>query len=73
MCDCIEKIDAHLKDHNSRVVTTFVRRGGSGGLQVQVALQTEKLNSRSRHKMEAIATYCPFCGVAYVEEENARL
>lgn len=70
-CTCIDAINGRLAEHNSRLVTTFVIRYGAlqdGG----VKLQTEKINTRNRDNMGAIATFCPFCGVRYEPAAQAQ-
>lgn len=61
MCDCIERINEKLGEHNSRLSTTFMVRDGE--LKDSLVIQTEKINPRNREKMGAVPTFCPFCGV----------
>lgn len=64
MCDCIAKIDEHLAKKNSRLVTTFTFGNGGFGA-VRARLSTEKINTRNRDSMGALASFCPFCGASY--------
>lgn len=62
-CDCITEMDAKLSEHNTRLAPTFLFGGGRS--EMRVHLTTQKINTRNRESMSAIATFCPFCGVAY--------
>ena len=61
-CGCIKMLDEHLAKHNSRIVVALTF-GGDG--ELRVAIPTEKINPRSRDRMSAVATFCPFCGTKY--------
>lgn len=63
-CDCMDKLDDHLKAHNSRLVRSFML---GGGMCDRPTIQVEKINPRNRDCMGAIASFCPFCGVPYNE------
>lgn len=70
-CDCIDVMDAKMAEHNTRLISTFMfPRDGSPSFS-QVTLATEKLNTRNRTKVSAIATFCPFCGVRYRPQPEA--
>lgn len=69
MCDCITKINERLKDENSRLVLCWSLTRGLGLASETVALRTEKINTRNRKKMGAIASFCPFCGEKYTRSE----
>lgn len=64
-CTCLNDFDAKLKDHNTRLVRTFVLRPTAAEFP---KIQTEKINPRQRQHVIAVPTYCPFCGVAYALE-----
>lgn len=64
-CDCITKIDERLAKNNSRLKITFTIGHGH---PCRVQIGTEKINTRNRDRMGALATFCPFCGTRYVEE-----
>lgn len=69
MCDCITKMDEHLKSHNSKLQVIFPIRNTGGLAAIRVHIPTEKINPRNRAKMGAVATFCPFCGTKYEEGE----
>lgn len=70
-CNCIEVIDAELAKHNSRLDVGFTFGTPERPGYAFPALNTEKINKRSRDKMGAIPTFCPFCGVAYRSDAKA--
>lgn len=67
-CDCIEKIDAKLAEHNSKLELGFTFGTEDHPGYAFPALRTDKINKRSRDKMGAIPTYCPFCGNKYRDD-----
>jgi hypothetical protein len=67
-CSCIEEMDAKLIEHNSRLVPVISFRQGQSWLQA--GIRTEKINTRNRNHVGAYATFCPFCGVRYLEESK---
>jgi hypothetical protein len=68
MCDCITRINDHINKQNSRLVLSFRMDEIN---TARVALQTEKINTRDRRSMGALATFCPFCGSKYGEPVQA--
>jgi hypothetical protein len=65
-CNCIEQMDAKLKERNTRLCVTFgFPRDGSPTYTLP-ALMTEKINKRNRESVLAIPTFYPFCGERYV-------
>lgn len=66
MCTCMTNINADLKEHNTRLATSFVITRDRKGMDCLPIVQTEKLQTKSRTKpIIVIPTYCPFCGVRY--------
>lgn len=66
-CDCIEKLDAHLAEHNSKIEVGFTFGTAERPGYVFPAIRTEKIDKRSRVKKGVIPTFCPFCGTKYRE------
>lgn len=64
MCDCIERVDAKLAEHNSKIELPWF------GPQLP-RLITMKKDAKIRGKPVGIfATFCPFCGVKYQQKED---
>jgi rubredoxin len=60
MCSCIEDVNRDLAEHNAVLVTTLFREPNVA------VIGTEKRDSKKRGRPPAmLATYCPFCGLAY--------
>lgn len=58
MCDCVKRLEAEIKDHNTAIVTEVF----SGN----AVIATYKLDSKKRGKpLAARASFCPFCGEKY--------
>jgi hypothetical protein len=63
MCDCISKVDVKLAEHNARIMLPLI------GLQ-RPFVTTIKINSKKRGKAPFMfASFCPFCGTKYSEDE----
>lgn len=61
-CNCIAEMDEHLAPHNCQLVTNLL-----GPQRAVVA--TMKVVSKKRGAVPYVmATYCPFCGVAYPKD-----
>jgi hypothetical protein len=66
MCDCMTNVNKSLKEHNTKLATSFVLTKERRGMDCLPLLQVEKLDSRLRGRpMLVIPTFCPFCGVKY--------
>ncbi len=64
MCDCIQRIDEKLAERNTRVMLPIMFGADQTPRPMIVTDQIET----GRGKQKAcglLATYCPFCGVAY--------
>jgi hypothetical protein len=56
MCDCIEKANAHLAQHNTKIMFPMI------GPQLPF-VETIKIDSKKRGlPVKMFASYCPFCG-----------
>lgn len=77
-CECIDIMNRRLAEKNSRLVTSLcwpyeIAEDGSKSLGTSyqtASLTCEKIEPRKRDKLSAIATFCPFCGMRYVEEQR---
>lgn len=69
MCECIQNIDADLKDAGQALNATMF------GLRRPLIdlIRTDKWVSETRRGKPRviIASYCPFCGEKYVDEDAA--
>jgi hypothetical protein len=70
-CECIGVMDAKMAEHNTRLPLTFMFPTDGSPAFDQITIATEKLNTRNRTKVSALATFCPFCGVRYRPEKEA--
>jgi hypothetical protein len=62
MCDCIKRVDDHLKQFNTRIELPWWSSSG----QNTPFIQTMKLDQSKRGKPQRLAaTFCPFCGERY--------
>lgn len=62
MCDCIDKVNKTLAEHNTRLDLANVINMKTGVMSLVVEVPTKKINPRKpKLRMEPI--YCPFCGV----------
>lgn len=62
-CDCMERIDAHLKERNLKLVRSVCISSDGIRMPDKLVLATEKINSKVRRKPRVVvAHFCPFCG-----------
>jgi hypothetical protein len=61
-------MEEKLVEYNTRLCPTlnFPRDGSPSFMTASITC--EKIDRRNRKKASALATFCPFCGVRYVEE-----
>ena len=64
MCDCMERINEKLKDHNGKIAMAILMPAeGSNRLRSRMLVQTEKLDTKKRKPVPSVmVSYCPFCG-----------
>jgi hypothetical protein len=67
MCDCIDGIDKGLKEKGYCMSASIPFRLGavSRALIPLVRLDNHKIETRSGHPKDMIASHCPFCGARY--------
>ncbi len=71
MCDCLNLVNAKLKAHNTRLSTGLAINLKTGACCEYPGIMHEKIDKKLRTKQaEAILTFCPFCGVRYVADEE---
>jgi len=70
-CNCRERIDAGLAQHNTRVKSYFTLSANSVGMPWPIeTVQVDK--GRGKPKASALfASFCPFCGVSLRKPEGA--
>lgn len=62
-CDCLNKVNAELKQHGLRLSTCVLLNMETGKSRESVFMTTEKLAPRSKTKRSTVCpTFCPFCG-----------
>ena len=65
MCDCIEKVNEALAEHNTQLNINM----SLSGRPSRIILDTIKLPTKQRGKKKmVVASYCPFCGEPYQEQ-----
>ncbi len=67
-CDCMATVDAKLAERNTRIMLPIV----FGGDQTPRPMIVTDQIQAGRGKQKAVglfATYCPFCGSKYSEQE----
>jgi len=69
MCNCIALVGAELAKNNSTLETGFTFGTEARPGYEFPTLTTKKIDKRSRTKMGAIPSFCPFCGVSYRADE----
>lgn len=71
MCDCIEKFNEAMADHNTILNIGWLISISTGEtLPNRVIISTTKRDKKVRKgPCNAIPTYCPFCGVKYEQEQ----
>lgn len=71
MCDCIQKVNELLKEHNTQldipITFSFNVDKTPGALKAdRVTIATKKLESKKRgDAKKVLPAYCPFCGEEY--------
>lgn len=64
-CNCIEKVDAKLAEHNVALVTSLFG-------EPKCAVEVYKVDAKKRGKPPVMmASYCPFCGESYASRKAA--
>lgn len=63
-CDCFNKVNVTLAEHNERLVSLMDIRAFETVPRVLISI--EKLDSKKRSRpRRMLASFCPFCGSAY--------
>ena len=62
MCDCIDKVNRHLAEHNTRV-SAALGIDDEMNMIGRLIVATEKIDKRKKESRTMTATFCPFCGV----------
>lgn len=71
MCDCNARVNAKLKERNTRLSVSFCLSSDLSEADAMLMIQTEKLDKSARTKaMPVIPTFCPFCGVKYPRKDD---
>lgn len=62
MCDCITRLNEHLKPHNTRLTEVSMFNMKTGTCRQSLTIGSQKIG-RSRAKAKVVLpTFCPFCG-----------
>ncbi len=64
MCNCLEKINKQLKDHNTEIVTTMTDPLGDAIWLPHLKVKPLK----GKKAVTVFPSYCPFCGEKYKKE-----
>lgn len=66
-CNCMEEMDAKLKESNAKLQVTFCFPRDGSPSYVLPYIGVEKIETRKRGSVPiACPTFCPFCGERYV-------
>lgn len=66
MCECMTRVNAKLKDRNTKLSVSFCLSADLGDMDTMLLIQTEKVDKKLRTKaVSLVPTFCPFCGVKY--------
>jgi hypothetical protein len=69
-CDCRERIDAQLAEHNTRIQPFFTLGSNRVGMPFGICTaQVEKGRGKPK-AMSLFASFCPFCGVSQKPKEQ---
>jgi hypothetical protein len=66
-CDCIDRVDAALKERNRRIDIALYLDARPPRAIVPMLVIEKKRGERPGH---IVADFCPFCGVKYQEGEQ---
>lgn len=71
MCECLNRIDEHLKAENTKLARSYVLDGPRRGMFP--VLETKLIEKRRGAKpMTVIPTFYPFCGVKYPQADQEK-
>lgn len=65
MCDCMQKLDAKLAQHEVIVNRSMSLAGGPSRAVIETVRTDMSGRKPKRSTPNVIASYCPFCGVSY--------
>jgi len=69
MCDCIEKVNEKLKEHNKQLELVIF----FDGTPSRVMIHTVKVERRGKGRDGFLAAnYCPICGEKYPDSSNIK-
>lgn len=68
-CDCMEKANEALREHNTRIEMTFTIGGNKLSTRWPIStVQIEKGRGKAK-AMGLIASFCPLCGESLQEKQ----
>lgn len=69
MCECIEKVDGMLAEHNTRLTRAITFGSGEMGLCLMIATEVVE-KKRGAKAVKMFPRFCPFCGEKYPDRES---
>jgi hypothetical protein len=63
MCNCIKKMNEHLKKYNTILEEVSMVNFTTGKVRQSLQITTAKLERKSGKKKVVLPTFCPFCGI----------
>lgn len=62
MCDCIERVNKSLAEHNTCLSEVSMVNFQTGGVRQSLTIGTSKLERKKGKAKIVLPSYCPFCG-----------
>lgn len=62
MCECIERVNKGLAEHNTCLSQVTMVNFKTGGARQSLTIGTEKIESKRGKPKTVLPSFCPFCG-----------
>ena len=69
MCDCIQKLDDLLKEHNTQIDVDLMFFCQSGAVRPHISVSKIDKKKRGSPKF-VLVKFCPFCGEKYNKDDE---